>query len=1616
MKTKTFFKMAAGAALILGFAFPALAQHAQVPVLSSNFVKPNVMILLDSSGSMDWNLSGGGANATNPSRISIAQMVLNGGVQVALQYLAQNVYQGQTGGAHNYKVKSSGTNSMYIFAANIKPFTPFPSIGTTTMINITTPFTKIMRLKSCTSGCTYQPAAPTDPLAIYFVFVDNDDLMFASVGGSNAPGYVSTSNPGYMTTGTGNAFTTLDLFLLQQNKFGLNIVNHTDIRDGGTTTSQLVKFRDVYQAVTITPPTTPPVYPRDVFIKYFSDVYNIPNNPGCTISYAVAPPTVSCTAAASNFEVQPTGSSPTCTTACGIPLNPAITVTRTSRVFPVVYVPNTATSGCYKSGTKWVACYKPIAAGSQVSGSYYFVFMDGTDYKVAMNNANNTSWPVSLPLRDYLHSKGRLSYKWYSYYPTGTGTAVCGDSTGTCSSNDGRSGNRVLFEAVPDGTAGATLFRDTDPTDDEVRTAMVGNIPEVQLTDVVKPDGIYGPDFIFMSPFNARLDYAARMGLWIPQPPTQDILDTLNRGLTYTKDGGANYYHFLDGKYTLKSGVLAFDGLTYDYVYYQANPGLLDIYTNIRWGLAKYDNSGTGSGTCPGANTDFPGCGADLLVSLPDEYTQGLTDADTVRRLVKKNIANFPTDGYTPIADSLRNMYQYFFAPALKANLPTGRNDTDPTMYVDQDCNAATGAPPTGCKNEGHVLQDEKAYTTTVVDGHGCRKNFLVFVTDGVQSMGLGCTGTTDPSNPCPTSGNKCCPADVIPYDRQWVDSLKSGMLTGGAGQGDPYKGVKVFVIGFALANNAEGAAAKLELEAIALRSKMDKDPTDVYTIPYYANSEAELKLAFSQIFNVIMEGSYTRSSPKTDAQETVEADGYFTVEPDEPMWRGHLELYDLTKALTPEDLDTLMPMADGASVLNQTLFTNRDIFTAEPASGGTVWAFYHGSKVGWDKVNFIATNWATLLSDLAPGEQNGDTAENKEADAEALISFISATAKNSPKAHFKPDTYPGSTLPKPGPNRTWTLGAINRSVPLLVGPPAGVPATNFRNYKDFLKAHEARPVLIYIGANDGMLHAFYKNDPDDPDFPTIPATHPRVILEEAFAYIPHAVLSTLKYLRSNQWYYVDASPVAADIFIPQPSWVNLSAGDTAALQKVGCADVGGGEVYCWRTLLVSGLGPGGREYFALDITDADTVSAANTSTPTAPQIHTLWEFSDKIWADTPPTELLGDSWSLPFLAELRQGDGDSTSVAAIFGGGWSASNEYNVGNYIYFVTVDDASILRRYYIPDKDDPSWKTKMDKGLSLDTLAGSTVAAPFPNAQNNLPGDASVVDVPDQEGLSELLYIGDLQGRMWKVNMASGDTSEWKACLFYDTGDTIGIGDSRSSEGKANDKLPLPPNPPTVLPSSTYTAFDALRRPIFYGPTVVPAPQGGRLVIFGTGHIEEASVARNESVVNCIFAVWDKDPIDSNTVEDICNYGTLWNQAQKDASQCPQCVSQIYYPFCFEPGEKLISKPSVSEGLLSFQTFKPFSADHCAADYNPCEPGVIRDWFVDYLTFYGILHLSTPGSEGRYIQQSEFTASGLTLTQKFGYIYTIPGKGVHGFTPPTGKSSDVLSWGEGMSFTW
>jgi type IV pilus assembly protein PilY1 len=211
-------------------------------------------------------------------------------------------------------------------------------------------------------------------------------------------------------------------------------------------------------------------------------------------------------------------------------------------------------------------------------------------------------------------------------------------------------------------------------------------------------------------------------------------------------------------------------------------------------------------------------------------------------------------------------------------------------------------------------------------------------------------------------------------------------------------------------------------------------------------------------------------------------------------------------------------------------------------------------------------------------------------------------------------------------------LGDIIHSAPAYVGAPNspfpdawgdGQPESQAANkYSDFrfrwtfglvsggiVVPNTARKPMIYVGANDGLLHAF------DASLGSTEGA-------EQFAYLPAAAFANLKAF-SDPLYghinFVDGSPTVGDAFFR-----NSDSGTTGI----------------WRTVLVSGLRGGGKSVFALDITEptANTAAAGNT-----PVNWVLWEF-------THPE--LGYTYSRPNIVRLYNG-----KWAAVFGNGYNSTS-----------------------------------------------------------------------------------------------------------------------------------------------------------------------------------------------------------------------------------------------------------------------------------------------------------------------------------------------------------------------
>jgi type IV pilus assembly protein PilY1 len=179
---------------------------------------------------------------------------------------------------------------------------------------------------------------------------------------------------------------------------------------------------------------------------------------------------------------------------------------------------------------------------------------------------------------------------------------------------------------------------------------------------------------------------------------------------------------------------------------------------------------------------------------------------------------------------------------------------------------------------------------------------------------------------------------------------------------------------------------------------------------------------------------------------------------------------------------------------------------------------------------------------------------------------------------------------------RAQLLGDIVDSAPLYVGGASGNFTTT--SYASFANSVATRPAVVYVGANDGMLHAFSA-----------------LTGAELFAYIPHGVYSNLESLTERNYasvhkFFVDGSPVAGD--------VNFGSS--------------------WHTVLVGGEAAGGNSIYAIDVTAPQTLTTEALLSSAV-----LWDFTDGN---------MGNTYSRPAIVNANEG------ALVLFGNGYNSPTQ----------------------------------------------------------------------------------------------------------------------------------------------------------------------------------------------------------------------------------------------------------------------------------------------------------------------------------------------------------------------
>ncbi|MBV8308563.1 MAG: pilus assembly protein PilY, partial [Gammaproteobacteria bacterium] len=311
--------------------------------------------------------------------------------------------------------------------------------------------------------------------------------------------------------------------------------------------------------------------------------------------------------------------------------------------------------------------------------------------------------------------------------------------------------------------------------------------------------------------------------------------------------------------------------------------------------------------------------------------------------------------------------------------------------------------------------------------------------------------------------------------------------------------------------------------------------------------------------------------------------------------------------------------------------------------------------------------------------------------------------------------------------DRTHKLGDIVASAPLYVGPPNGLAQT--ADYFAFAVANQNRTPTIYVGANDGMLHALNANTGS-----------------EMFAYVPNGVWNNLiklvnPFYNGQHLYYVNGSPRSAD--------VKFASDGT------------------WHTELVTTLGAGGNTLFALDISAPDSiVSGGETALAQA----VLWEFSD---AD------MGNSFSEPAIVNTAAG------YMVIVGNGYNSPNQKPV---LYGIEPQHGTMLAKIDLCSKVAGVCNMGLANGLSSVSVVNSygQVSQPATTAYaGDLQGNVWRVDIssanPANWTVKVIYQARDSLNNIQPITTAPAVTlnPEFPQLLgtmvFVGTGQFLGLGD-------------------------------------------------------------------------------------------------------------------------------------------------------------------------------------------------------------------------------------------------
>ncbi len=926
-------------------------------------------------------------------------------------------------------------------------------------------------------------------------------------------------------------------------------------------------------------------------------------------------------------------------------------------------------------------------------------------------------------------------------------------------------------------------------------------------------------------------------------------------------------------------------------------------------------------------------------VKVPIDDFSAAQDAE-----ISSFIEDLAADSWTPLAETMFNVYRYF------------QSRTDPAIGKD----GTTEFPEYDIRTDGSTSSSDIPPSPAQ---YTCQKNFIIVITDGeptkddFDGMDLSkfqddLIGDYNTDNTLPEAGNEvndtCSTCNETTY---YLDDIAKFMQDNDFQLDlDGVQTIDTYTVGFTTADTAN--------------QLLEKTASVGNGLFFQSNNAEELADAIVASVADIIEKTQSFTSATVPASRTADGDNFYTSfflpQANTGFWEGHLKNFGFT--------------GDG-DIVNKAGFcaTGESASDSPPCDTNGALRFF--DEAYWDAAEMVPDpddrNLYVEISDTSMFQQPAEFSipTGEEANAAAMLGFQAGVDDlDAPYSTLSPNTpsdmavalvdvgrgckfgiSPCETRVNESGDKIM-LGDIFHSNPVVVGSPNA--PVNDSSYRLFVDQKRERTRVIYAGANDGFLHAFHAGTwqthvLDTEGVPTsVPLaapTHDRGTGEELFGFMPSAVRDVIKDLPKSTTFprtmeTVDGSPVAADAWF----YREVQSGALGSVDPdLSPQDE---EPLRWRTFLMGGLRGGGESYYALDVTDP--TGSASESTSSYPRY--LWGFpcDDCGSAVNPDTtsekSYVGNTWSEPVITRVRVKVNDGANPygydrwVAIFGGGYHEHGDPNGPDYrtpddagftpegraIYMVDVTTGEVLAKKYFDD----------DAGALSDTHSPTDGIKELRYAVASAP---AVFDL-DFDGYADVVYIGDLGGNLWK----------W---VITEVGD-----DPINNSGGEDDSIEQPNWPfrlfmrggtslePTLPPEQLGSTYDnTVHYQSFFFPPTGVLRKGTVYLAYGAGERANpqgpvsAFNDGDDSNNNHYYVVKDADPLETGQTAPHAITGAVVETDLADLSSgttmtCEQIDEKLGYFITGRDAEKFITNSVIFFGEVFTASFLP--ADPAATD--PC----------------------------------------------------------------------------------